>query len=985
MCTVKSVPLFLSINIQSLQSKFEQLLAEIAELESKGIQIDVIALQETWDIRHSELFCIPGFKPLILKKRRGMRGGGVGFYIKNHLNAAIIEELSPFENKIIEALTISLSYPDKSSLLLSSIYRSNGNIPNVTPTQQMERFMEKFDGLLEGIKLSNKKSVIFTDSNIDLLCLNTNDSSNYLNLIFNKSFLQCVSRASRIQNLSKSLIDHILVNYPCTDLTSGTLISDISDHFFTFIASPCRQRPKQETKTTLARDFSTHNLRKFKDDIGNANWENVLAENNVDTSYEAFWSTYLQIYNTNFPLIRQRFNKNIHKLKSFMTKGLLKSRDTKKCLHKTAVSDPTDANIQAYKNFKSIYQRVIRAAKRLYFVSKLEQNASDPKKTWQTLNEILGKAKQSETVDQINVGGMIENEPQEIANHFNRFFTSVGREISDSVPQIGLQPEEFVNYGRLVPDLELMNTTPEHVLKIIKKFTPKSSNDIHGVSTKMVKFLGPELAVPLAHIFNLSLSTGDFPSQLKKCRVVPIFKAGDHLECDNYRPISLLSSISKILEKIVAEKLLYHLTSNDLLYVHQYGFLPDRSTEQNVFQVIKYITEALNEREYCIGVFLDLRKAFDVCSHSILLRKLQKMGIRGTTYQWFKNYLSGRLQCVEINKHMSDPLNIDISVIQGSILGPILFLCYINDLYHATSLFSVLFADDTTCLARGKNLQELTEYVNVELQKVANWFRANKMAVNTAKTKFIVFRTQGKKINPEECVVLFNSNEIGHPADPSLIFPIARIHNEGEEKNFKLLGVLLDEHLSFDYHISSLCAKVSKSLFCINRIKNFVTKNALKMLYFSMVHSHFVYCINIYGCANQTTLNKLKIKQKEAIRIISGAGYRDHTKPLFKSLNILPLEELIKFSALKFMHSFTNGKLPLIFNDIWVKNAVRNPERVLRNNNNLNVPAHHFATLKRLPLFTFPRLWNEEPERKNNPNVNVYQRQLKTHLLSSLV
>jgi len=134
-------------------------------------------------------------------------------------------------------------------------------------------------------------------------------------------------------------------------------------------------------------------------------------------------------------------------------------------------------------------------------------------------------------------------------------------------------------------------------------------------------------------------------------------KAGDHLECDNYRPISLLSSISKILEKIVAEKLLYHLTSNDLLYVHQYGFLPDRSTEQNLFQVIKYITEALNEREYCIGVFLDLRKAFDVCSHSILLRKLQKMGIRGTTYQWFKNYLSGRLQCVEINKHMSDPLN----------------------------------------------------------------------------------------------------------------------------------------------------------------------------------------------------------------------------------------------------------------------------------------------------------------------------------------
>ena len=236
----------------------------------------------------------------------------------------------------------------------------------------------------------------------------------------------------------------------------------------------------------------------------------------------------------------------------------------------------------------------------------------------------------------------------------------------------------------------------------------------------MIKFIGDEISFPLAHIFNISLREGVFPEKLKLCRVIPIFKTGNPLECDNYRPISLLSSISKVLEKIVAQKLIAHLLDNDLLYVHQYGFLPNRSTEHNLLQIINYISNALNDGDFCIGVFLDLKKAFDVCSHEILLKKLQKMGIRGNAYKWFENYLAGRSQFVDINGSKSDPLDINISVIQGSILGPILFLCYINDFYAATTLFSVLFADDTTGLGKGKNLRELTLYVNGELQKISN-------------------------------------------------------------------------------------------------------------------------------------------------------------------------------------------------------------------------------------------------------------------------
>ncbi len=174
--------------------------------------------------------------------------------------------------------------------------------------------------------------------------------------------------------------------------------------------------------------------------------------------------------------------------------------------------------------------------------------------------------------------------------------------------------------------------------------------------------------------------------------------------------------MSKVLEKIVAEKLLFHLTSNDLIYTHQYGFLPKKSTEQNLMHILNYVTSALNDGMYCIGVFLDLKKAFDVCSHTILLAKLKRMGICDTALTWFKNYLSGRSQRVNIGDELSDPLDINISVMQGSILGPILFLCYINDFWTATNLFSVLFADDTTCLSKGKNLSELTAFVNIELK-----------------------------------------------------------------------------------------------------------------------------------------------------------------------------------------------------------------------------------------------------------------------------
>ncbi len=255
------------------------------------------------------------------------------------------------------------------------------------------------------------------------------------------------------------------------------------------------------------------------------------------------------------------------------------------------------------------------------------------------------------------------------------------------------------------------------------------------------------------------------------------------------------------------------------------------------------------------------------------------------------------------------------------------------------------------------------------------------MAVNADKTKFIVFRTRGKVINPLDCQVVYDSNEIGMPVNPNLIYNIQRIHNEGDTKNFKLLGILFDEYLTFDAHINQLCSKISKSLFCLNRVKNFISADIRKLLYFAMIHSHIMYCLCIYSCANSTSLNPLRIKQKAAIRVIAKADYRAHTAPLFTQLKILPIDQLIALSTLKFMHSFTHNLLPFSFRGTWITNRERIPERELRNADQLYVPQHNYATLKRMPLFNFPSVWNNfgDPV-KLNPRQYVFVRNVKNAL-----
>jgi hypothetical protein len=276
-----------------------------------------------------------------------------------------------------------------------------------------------------------------------------------------------------------------------------------------------------------------------------------------------------------------------------------------------------------------------------------------------------------------------------------------------------------------------------------------------GISLHLIKYIDTAIVLPLLHIFNLSFSTGTFPDSFKTSRGIPIFKTGDPTSTDNCRPISFINTFGKILEKIVSLKLIKHLNDNQLIYQYQFGFQKGLSTEHNLIHLSNFIGEALNENKYCVGNFLDIKKAFDVVPLNLLLQKLNKMGVRNRALDWFRSYLSDRSQCVEINGSKSTPRSIKLSVMQGSVLGPLLFLCFINDLENVLDLFKLLFAVDTCALHADKDFNNLITH-----------------AIET----------------------------------------------------YKYLGVLLDENFNLNKHTDYVCNKLSRALFCINRVKSLLQK-----------------------------------------------------------------------------------------------------------------------------------------------------------------
>lgn len=615
-------------------------------------------------------------------------------------------------------------------MTVSNIYRSPTPMTGLTSTQQHDMFNDNLDKLLHELSTLKHDTYIFLDSNINLLKIDTDMTANqYMNTIHERGFLLTNMKATRMTGTSSTLIDNILTNSKNPSLVSGSLIVDLSDHWMTFI-QPNISKTRAKPKKVKRRLINNENLTRFKNSLQALNWDEVLNSTEVDDCYSKFWSLFNTLYDLNFPWVTAKFNKNVHKISEFMTQGLLTSRKTKLSLLKLSLTEPTETNRNKYRQYRNIFNTLIRTSKKLHIDNKIKRDAKNPKQLWDTLKDLTSSKSGNTTINSIKTtNGTIITDPAAMAEEFNTFFASAGRNVHDSVNPISKDPVEFLpQRENPPPEIQLIEISQGRLISIINEMEPKSSNDINGLNTKLIKYVKYEIATPLVHLFNLSLRCGKFPTDLKTSRTIPVYKAGEATSCDNYRPISLLSAISKLLEKFVAEQLVRHLEFNKLIYKHQYGFQRNRSTVHNLLNLTNFVSRELNEKKFVVGVFLDLKKAFDAVDHNILLSKLSYLGIKGIALDWFTSYLEGRTQRVDINGHYSTDRQIDISVLQGSILGPILFLCFINDIHTVTNLLTLLFADDTAGLKSGHNIRELIDSVNTKQNKIASWLRANRMA-----------------------------------------------------------------------------------------------------------------------------------------------------------------------------------------------------------------------------------------------------------------
>ncbi|NQY44078.1 MAG: reverse transcriptase family protein, partial [Legionellales bacterium] len=424
--------------------------------------------------------------------------------------------------------------------------------------------------------------------------------------------------------------------------------------------------------------------------------------------------------------------------------------------------------------------------------------------------------------------------------------------------------------------LFLNETDPGEIYDLLRKLDTKKASDIFGISPKLIQMAAHPLSNILAPIFNKSFQLGQFPDKMKVAKVIPIHKADSKMVSSNYRPISLLSIISKKIEKVMYSRIINFLKKYNILFKHQYGFQQNKSTEHAVLGILSKIIEAFENKENPCCIFLDFAKAFDTVNHDILLNKLYYYGIRGNILSWFESYLKERKQCVQVGNSISDLELVTCGVPQGSVLGPLLFLIYINDIPNSSKvLYFHLFADDTSLFLSHKDINKLEELLNHELDNISNWLKANKLSLNVSKSNVLIFRA--KNASNDNVIHLNIDNE------PLL-----------EKTYAKYLGVYIDHKLTWETHINHIKSKLIKGNAILAKLRHFMPENIVKNVYNSYIQPHIDYGALTWGGCAQTHIDKLQVMQNNALRLIEFVSdYRDHATPLYVKLKLLKVKDSI--------------------------------------------------------------------------------------------
>ena len=862
-----------------------------AHLSCIGHKFSVICVTETWcKESNAELVVLEGYTHEYAC-RSSKTGGGVSIFIRNGLDYKRRGDLEVFTEDI-ESIFVEINkkcFISSEDIIVGCIYRP--------PDRDITECTSEISRILSNVKKNHQDFFLLGDYNINILQAETHTgTSDFLDVMFAHFFIPLINRPTRVCNNSATIIDNIYTNCSARcDLFTGLFFTDITDHFPIFAI--CRNKKLQAKKDEFVykRTFSRQNIEKFRQLLLCTDWHaSVMSINDPQQAFTNFHSVVTTAHDVCFPLRKIKIGYRTRK--PWLTESVKNSIRVKNKLYIISRKDPSESNRRRYLAYKSNLNKVMNRLEKDHIAHLLLLYKNNISRTWQVMKELINKKKQNATApDYFEINGRHITNKKEIANAFNNFYVNIGPSISRSTPSSDVSPLAYMG-PRLNNTIFINNATETEVQRIIFSLK-KSSPGWDDLSANLLKQTYDCMLIP-TYVCNLSLEKGVFPRELKLAKVIPLYKGDSKTVVSNYRPVSVLPVFSKIFEKLMFNRLLSFINKYDILYKLQFGFRPGHSTVMALITLVDKISAALEKGESVLGLFLDFSKAFDCINHNILFNKLEYYGVRGIALTWIKSYLSDRQQYVFYQGEQSQCQNIICGVPQGSILGPLLFLLYVNDIVNVSSvLFPILYADDTNLFQTGRNLQHIADIMNEEIKKLMVWLNVNQLKLNVKKTHFMIFCPNKRQISN---IKIFVGNE-----------------NIMQVKHTKFLGVILDDRLAWDYHLNYIKNKIAKGIGIICQARKNLNESCLKTLYYSFLYPYLCYCIEVWGAAAMKYLKSIFLMQKRAVRLISSAGFRDHTRPLFVNLGLLPLNNIYLHKLCIFMFKYYHGNLPYIFDDMF--------------------------------------------------------------------